>query len=49
MLQKISCFKIGCNDWDSLIDLLALSSSHPAEFFARPSEKQLSFGVSAAK
>jgi hypothetical protein len=22
-LQKISCFQIGCNDWDSLIDLLA--------------------------
>ena len=28
-LQKISCFQIGCNDWDSLIDLLALSSSPP--------------------
>ena len=25
---KISCFQIGCNDWDSLIDLLAADHVH---------------------
>jgi hypothetical protein len=48
MAAKISCFPIGCNDWDSLTDLLALSSHHQRIFACFP-EKQLSFVGSAAK
>src|SRR5262249_4826164 len=34
-LRKTSAFQIGCNEWDSLIDLPAVAVKQPAEFFAR--------------